>query len=327
MEAQKEQGTEPVFRWSTDQLPPSQRLDAYVGNICERFIHVTTSSREVVDFHSELAVRQLGPLSVAYMGGSSQDAFRTVRDIARSTDQSYHLVIGHGPWRLRRPSEELLLTAGDLVLIDSRFEQSAHWPSGCTAHNVKIPFEWLAAWVPEPRKLVCQRMDGSAPWGRLLAQYVAQLAPQLADKPLPLSNQMLADQIGALLSLAATEVAPAASAPARTYPELQARIVDAIRERCSEPALEALDIARQVGVSVRTLHRVLSAGALTFGRLLIDARADVARRMLEAPGFDRLSLEEIGQRAGFSDASHFSRVCSARFGHTPSALRKLRPGT
>ena len=56
--------------------------------------------------------------------------------------------------------------------------------------------------------------------------------------------------------------------------------------------------------------------------MLIAARANAAMRMLESPLFRRLTLQEIARRAGFSDASHFCRVIRARFGQTPSQVRR-----
>ena len=70
-------------------------------------------------------------------------------------------------------------------------------------------------------------------------------------------------------------------------------------------------MASSLNVSTRTLHRVLAACGETFGAMLIQARVDLAVRMLQSPLFDRLTTAEIGRRAGFSDASHFVRSSAA----------------
>jgi AraC-like DNA-binding protein len=64
---------------------------------------------------------------------------------------------------------------------------------------------------------------------------------------------------------------------------------------------------------------------LSFGNLLVGARAAVGVRMLESPLFRKLSVVEIAHRAGFSDASHFARVVRNRTGRTPTQLRSV-PG-
>jgi AraC-like DNA-binding protein len=83
-------------------------------------------------------------------------------------------------------------------------------------------------------------------------------------------------------------------------------------------------VAAALKLSPRTLHRVLASYGETFRRKLIDARLDVAVKMLESHLFDQVTTAEIGRRAGFSDASHFARVCRARFGCTPGQLRRAR---
>ena len=100
------------------------------------------------------------------------------------------------------------------------------------------------------------------------------------------------------------------------------QVRDHIVQRCSETSLRAEDVASALNVSTRTLHRVLAACAETFGAMLIQARVDLAVRMLQSPLFDRLTTAEIGRRAGFSDASHFVKVLRSRTGQTPLRIRR-----
>jgi AraC-like DNA-binding protein len=91
--------------------------------------------------------------------------------------------------------------------------------------------------------------------------------------------------------------------------------------------LTAGDIARAFGVSPRTVHRILASYGETFGKKLMDARIEVATRMLESRLFARLTIAEIGRRAGFVDPSHFARVFRGSLGLTPSQYRRLRFGS
>ena len=100
------------------------------------------------------------------------------------------------------------------------------------------------------------------------------------------------------------------------------QVHDHIVQRCSETSLRAEDVASSLNVSTRTLHRVLAACGETFGAMLIQARVDLAVRMLQSPLFDRLTTAEIGRRAGFSDASHFVKVLRSRTGQTPLRIRR-----
>lgn len=313
-----------VFRWSTDGIPSAQRLDCYVGTLCEQLMNVTTSSPERTSFRAEMSVASLGQLKVSSMGGSIQDSFRTPRDIARSREQAYHLVMGVGcRWQFVRKDADLYLRPGDLVLTDTRFEHGAHWPEDCLALNVRLPIEWLHGWLPDPRRLVGQLISKDSPWGNILSNYIARLAPENVQR-LPLPGQVLADQVGALLTLAATEIPDCLPEGAPKRSDLRNRILECIRGRCSESELSAPDVANALAISPRTLHRTLAAYGETFGRKLIEARVEVAARMLGSRLFDRLTIAEVGRRAGFADSSHFARMCRAHLGHTPAALRRAR---
>jgi len=183
--------------------------------------------------------------------------------------------------------------------------------------------EWLQEWIPEPRRLVGQLISKDSPWGNVLSSYVAQLKPDNIPG-LPLPGQVLADQIGALLTLAAAEVPGGLPGQMRKRGDLRDRILECIRGRCSELELSASDVASSLAISPRTLHRTLAADGETFGRKLIEARVEVGARMLGSRLYDRLTIAEIGRRAGFVDPSHFARMCRAHLGHTPVVLRRTR---
>jgi AraC-like DNA-binding protein len=100
------------------------------------------------------------------------------------------------------------------------------------------------------------------------------------------------------------------------------QVCDHIKQRCPETSLQAADVARSLNISRRTLHRTLAACGESFGAMLIQARVDLAARMLQSPLFYRLTAAEIGRRAGFSDASHFTKVLRRHTGQTPLQMRR-----
>jgi len=91
--------------------------------------------------------------------------------------------------------------------------------------------------------------------------------------------------------------------------------------------LQTADVASSLNISKRSLHRALAACGETFGPMLIQARVDLAVRMLQSPLFDRVTTAEIGRRAGFSDATHFVKVLRSRTGQTPLQMRRASHGT
>lgn len=84
----------------------------------------------------------------------------------------------------------------------------------------------------------------------------------------------------------------------------------------ARPALTVA--ARRLGVSVRSLQRLLSDAGTTFTAEVADARVRAARRLLldtDAP------LADIARDIGCSSLPHFSTLFRRRTGESPSAFR------
>lgn len=77
-------------------------------------------------------------------------------------------------------------------------------------------------------------------------------------------------------------------------------------------------VARQLGVDRRTVHRQLAREGTAFTTLLDATRTELARRHLAQP---QRPLSEVAQLLGFSGLSAFSRWHRTRFGTTASTRR------
>jgi AraC-like DNA-binding protein len=212
---------------------------------------------------------------------------------------------------------------GDLIFHDSRYPINVDLPPNHSDFNLQLSEQFVRKWVPNPAWLVGRRISFESQWGRVLSSYVAQLSPEFVLQA-PLPRSMLIDQVGALLALTATELRGSRAAWTPAERSVRDQIYDHIKQRCTETSLQAADIASSLNIAKRTLHRALAACGETFGAMLIQARVDVAARMLQSPLFDRVTTGEIGRRAGFSDASHFTKVLRRHTGQTPLQMRRSR---
>lgn len=82
------------------------------------------------------------------------------------------------------------------------------------------------------------------------------------------------------------------------------------------PPMDA--VARSLGISVRSLRRRLDEEGVSYTTLLNEARATVAKRMLDDP---RRSIYETAYAMGFSDPSAFHRAFKRWTGMTPTQYR------
>ncbi|MFH0128867.1 helix-turn-helix domain-containing protein [Variovorax sp. VaC1] len=311
-----------IHTWSTDTVPPAQRLDYWVGAVCEGFLEMDVTSPAAEDFGATLVSAPLGPIVVNEVRGSAQDVYRTRRAIAQSRHNYFYLLCKtDSAWVAVQDGRAARLLPGDAVLVDSRRLYEFHLLQSADTISLELPTAWVDAWLPDAGDLVARRIDGQAGWGGVLSSFVRQLTPALATNP-PLPAELLGDQLGGLLALAMGR--GPVQAPDEGRAALRRRVLEATRERHAEPGLTAASVARGLGISERSLHRCLGEGATTFATALAGFRMQAAQRMLRDVRFDRLSIAEIGFRVGLADASHFVRQCRRHLGGTPGELRRRR---
>src|SRR3954471_1441923 len=100
-----------------------------------------------------------------------------------------------------------------------------------------------------------------------------------------------------------------------TVPDQVRELVDVLLPlgRCS-----TAQVARNLGVTPRTLHRQLAAEGQSFSSLVNDIRAGLAERYLSN---ERYNLTDVSQLLGFMAPSAFSRWFRQRFGVSPTQWR------
>jgi AraC family transcriptional regulator, positive regulator of tynA and feaB len=302
--------------WSTASVPPDQRLDYWIGAISEGFLAMVASASNA-QFHGELTSAPLGQVGVNQVQADGQEVWRTHADIARNSEQNFYLLGNiNTPWSVNQDGRAARMQAGDFVLVDSRRPYHFSFDADTTTVSLELPLAWLTRWIAEPElHTACPFRAGEATWGGSLAAFALPWRPEMVLNP-PLPAQLLTDQLGALLALACAPVGFVS-----TEPKQLTRVLDAIRQRLSEPGLSACDVAGSVAMSVRSLHRLMASNNTTFANTLMQERMLLAKTMLGNPRLRRVTIAEIGRRVGILDPSHFARLCQRWLGALPSNLR------
>jgi AraC-like DNA-binding protein len=312
-----------IQRWTTEGVDSAKRLDLYAEALHTAVDPMRVVSRNDGRFHARVEAVSLGPVSLIQAVGGAHRCVRDERDVAATEGRSIHLILNtSSAWRLRHRGEQVM-RRGDVVLLDSDLGHDIDLGEFAITH-LKLAEPWLRQWVPSTQALAGCVVPHDTGWGQALTGFVRQLTPDFVARA-PVPGHLLAEHLGVLLALVASETgaAPGPCAAPRTRGPAD-RIREMIVQRCTEPALAATDVARSLSLSTRTLHRTLASRGDSFASLLMAARVKVAIRLLESPLMDGLTTAEVGHRCGFLDASHFARVIHARRGCTPRQIRLQR---
>ncbi|ADO48893.1 transcriptional regulator, AraC family [[Enterobacter] lignolyticus SCF1] len=314
-----------TFNWSTSNGEMEDKFSEFDSILSKSLIKVTTVISNPADFWCHLSSHHAGLFSVTDINGSVKQSRRSAKDLARSESDAFHLVYSGLPWLfVNHLGHELPVPAGTLVLIDTRKQYISSLPEGFLNRTVTLPREWLQTWIPEPEKIIELNLCHLSGWGKVIASYIENLSPQYLEKN-DFQSSLLLDQLGVMLSFLYNEVVCENASPGHfSHDRHYQRIVDSLQQRHTNILLKAEEIAHEVGMSIRNLHRVMANQGTSYGQVLMNFRAQTALRMLKADKYDELSISEIARRAGFVDTSHFSRVCKKHFGLSPGQIRKNR---
>ncbi|MFF9768877.1 helix-turn-helix domain-containing protein [Streptomyces sp. NPDC014636] len=103
----------------------------------------------------------------------------------------------------------------------------------------------------------------------------------------------------------------------RLAPALAQAAKDLADRRLADPELSPAMLARELNVSVRTLHRAFAAVGEQVTTYIRHRRLHEARLALTAPS-GRLCISELAAHWQFADGSHFTRAFKKHYGQTPT---------
>jgi AraC family transcriptional regulator, positive regulator of tynA and feaB len=244
---------------------------------------------------------------------------RTNRDVRQDgMDHYYALFQWSGQTVVSQGDQVAMLDVGDMALVD------AARPVTYTSQTE--PGEWLSLHLSR-KSMVSHfgfelqggsRKRGETLAGRLLLNLVADAANNRLSSPTesePYMQLAIYDLLGAVF--AGSELSPVASHTDKLF----ARIRCIIKGRFAEPDLAPLDVAKEAGISLRYLQKLLTARGTTCSLLIQSIRLEQASALLhrQATTKTRQPLHEIAFSCGFVDYNNFGRLFRRRFGYPPSA--------
>ena len=310
--------------WSSSGLARSDAISQWRDWAASTIAPIDVTVFDTEQFAARWTSHGVGQLRLLQLHAPAQRVVHTGTDgSAGRANPTIQLVYARrGALRTRMAGKRFTVEPGQFVLLDNTRFYQMEMDTAHEAIDLMMPQGWLEKYLPDPDALLARPISANSGWGAPLGSLIETMLTGLEDSPLPRS--LIAEQVGALLTLATGFHEPAPRS--RHRGQLARQILRRIEGDYADAELTPERIANDLGISRRYLQALLTSAGTSFVQELNATRLDRASDLLGDPRARSLSLGEIAWRCGFLDPGYFTRLFRKRFGMTPSQWRAGKPG-
>jgi AraC family transcriptional activator of tynA and feaB len=310
-----------MTQWfSTDLVPVSDRLDAWLCNAKQVCGDCRFHFPKQVPFHGSIERRALGRWAFTRFA-STPVSFAKFPVVSVKTEDTCCIIITQleGMRRYCQNGSVAVLTPGDTTLIDA----GRPWTSDCSGNCARLYLRMPCWFVQDRLRIgslpVLPRIQGGSGLGATLFRLVTSMYQEAES--MSVEDGIVA--IEAYLDILCACVIRPQSAPIRLdhCAQLRPRVESFIETQLSEPSLDPALIAAAAGISVRHLHRIFAAKGCTVTEWIRERRLERCRADLADPRLRERNITDIAFFWGFSDSAHFSHRFRQEFGVSPREFR------
>lgn len=307
----------PQWQFTTNEVEIGDRPDYWRQAIGQALnVDVTVQPLPGMPFDMRLSMQDWGHFRLLCVRGSAHRALR--RGPGRGDGVSLVLQFsGLSEFGDRR--RKVTLGPGDVALMPPDFEHVVA-PHGAYSHVlVDLPWQVMDELLPPWRSLSCSTLAATHPTAAAMVDLSRCMLQHGDTLPEDARTSLAASLIGLVPGLAEAH-ADSRSRPMPAQPGPLARVqrqrVEAfVRENLGEAGLDVGLIARELGFSVRYVHKLYATGPGVM-QWVLECRLQAAREELAQRG--ARSVSSVAYGLGFASPSHFSRTFRRRFGMSPS---------
>ncbi len=308
--------------WSTSQVGPAQRLDAWRSFLVDAFEECDMYYDAPGEFWASMECSRYGPINLGRISGSRRDAVRTSESAKTAADGVVMSIAATGRYKFAQASREQFLEPGEAYFFHNCLPGAFSADEGGEYWLISLPATAIIPGVGDTSSLIGCRISNARPEMRLLCSYVQAVfgTPGLADpQTRAMVGRQIVDLVVATVGRADAEARHNAGRGVRA-----ARfrlLLEEVGRRLSEPMLNGERIARSLGVSERYVQQLFEENGSTISSYILDQRLNLARRLLADPAQDHRTVTDVAYACGFSDLSYFCRAFRRKFGETARSAR------
>jgi AraC-like DNA-binding protein len=248
-------------------------------------------------------------MDIANYGGSF-----TARSTGGAGDHVLVNLMRRGAFRFDRPDGRATVLAGSFLAHDNGLSSRCEAGPGTVAKILILPVPVLVS-LMGGRSTVGPARSTEVRVLLAHAGMVGETAGDLSPAGLRGARNALLELVRGTLMGEFDDVEPQLS------PALARAAMKIADGRLTDPDLAPSSLARELNVSVRTLHRAFAAAGEPPAAYIRRRRLEEARLEL-ATSARRPAVSEVAARWQFADNSHFIRAFTKRYGETPAQFAR-----
>lgn len=315
------------MNFHSDSLPVADRAAGYEGALRRYFSSFDTA----IDVQVEAAAPEsfaasLEPVAIGHLSGAihcSNSPHRLRAQAAAGPPGIDFYLVRAGNITFSNHGGTIELASGDMVLLRSEAGFQA-CTSGVEMIALGLPENLVRTRAVVGNWNVGSRICGEWAFASCLASLLGTAAARHQDLTLAegtILQMAILDAIGQLGGGRRDNDLTSLGLSPQQQEKLDQLKTLALRS-LQVPDLSPAALAREAGVSPRTLHRLFFASGATFCSWLRESRLERCWLELTDPGRRRGNIAAVAFRWGFNDLRTFNRAFSARYGMTPQAARE-----
>ncbi|MDO9381918.1 MAG: helix-turn-helix domain-containing protein [Hyphomicrobiaceae bacterium] len=301
---------------------PRDRLASWYDIAAKLYAGHQCNPDKSIMFDVSIEASKLGDIETTILQSNPAHFVREQRHITDASPASCFLCrqqTGSSIWR--QGGRECRTDPGDLTILDAQKPYELYLREKGTILVLKVPMRAITQRMGPTIGLTAIVVPAGSSLGGIASGFLAMLPDRL-----PIAQERAAAQVAehaldlfAMALLAQTTGARAMLSSAKETGLAALRA--AIDTNLSDPSLNAGQVAKAAGISVRYASQLLSEQGTSVARYILDRRLEQCRRLLGDPNQLHRSITEIALSWGFSDPSHFSRRFRQAYGMSPSESR------
>ncbi|MEZ0075524.1 helix-turn-helix domain-containing protein [Planotetraspora sp. GP83] len=268
----------------------------------------------------------LGPVAMATIESVPQRVRALLHEVPATAEEGVQLHLVHaGRLAVEQGRGATVASAGEVLFYDAARPFRFDYPDPFSVSIVQMPKRLLGFDSSRLAALASRPVGARSGIGSVLGALLSRTAQAEPDLD-PIGREAVAAAIVDVVALLGDSELGRTS-PAEVHQRgLAAAANEYIRSHLADPLLGPDMIARELAVSLRTLHAVFEAEPDTVARTIAKLRLGAVRRDLADTSFSHLPVGAIARSWGFTSGAHFSRSFRQAFGISPTEWRRADLG-